>query len=280
MKKILMSLILLASSCYLYGDGGETRPATQAEKVYQRTVLETIRKAVPESFAGFKLVNATEPYEDEDMGVDAEKWPLGIHFNGTWVNETLEQEANQKMQQIADSMTGDIGKSPKMQALMEKKDQIEAKMEQAAQKNDLAAIEKLGKEFEAVAKEIDKGYAPAINAIPTDDYYKVGVSVGVNELTAELSKSIYKEIAPVQGFKTFYYHDNEEGENKRSDRVMIYIGDWSSSIDNGVYMLKLNIKKLPHTTVQSYVINVTGKKEYTQKFIDSLNFKMLTSLLK
>jgi hypothetical protein len=276
---ILISLLLAFSTC-LYADGGETRPATQAEKLYQRRVLETIREAMPESFAGFKLVNATEPYESEDMDAGTEKWPLGINFNGTWVNDTLQQEANQKMQEIADSMTGDIGKSPKMQALMKKKEQIEAKMEQAAKNNDIDAIGRLGQEFEAVAKEIDKGYAPAVNAIPTEDYYEVKVSIGVNELTAELSKSIHKENAPVQGFKTFYYHDNEEGETKRADSVMIYAGNWSCTVDNGVYMLKLNRKDVPHTTVQSYVINVTGKKEYTQKFMDNIKWDVLKGIMK
>jgi hypothetical protein len=279
MKKILMSLILLASSCYLYADGDITRPATQAEKVYTRTVLETIRKAVPESFAGFKLVGADEPYEPEDLSVGTEKNPLHVGFSGQWKNDEMEQAANEKMQQIADTISGDINKSPQMLTKMKKKDEIAAKMDQAAKKNDIAAIGKLAQEFEAIAKEIDKLYAPAINAIPAEDY-KLHTSIEVNTLSYDLSQSIYKEIAPVKGFKTYYYHDNDEGENKRKDRVMIYMGNWSSSVDNGVYILKLNKKNLPHTTVQSYVISVEGKKEYTQKFIDGLNFKMLTDLLK
>jgi hypothetical protein len=279
MKKIILILVLLAFSSYLYADGESLRPATQAEKVYTRTVLETIRKAVPESFAGFKLADATEPYEPEDVGENADKHPLNVSFTGQWVNEVMEQAANEKMQQIADTIKNDISKSPQMLANMKKKDEITAKMEKAAKNNDMAAIGKLAQEFEAISKEIDKGYAPAINAIPSEDY-KVHVSVGVNELTGDLSQSIYKEIAPVKGFKTFYYHDTEDGENKRQDRIMIYMGNWSSSVDNGVYIFKLNKKNLPHTTVQSYVISVEGKKEYTQKFIDSLNFKTLTSLLK
>jgi hypothetical protein len=84
----------------LYADGGELRPATKAEKVFTRTVLETISGAVPESFAGFTRKDATEPYEPEDMGVDAEKWPLNVGFYGNWVNDELEVEANQKMQLI------------------------------------------------------------------------------------------------------------------------------------------------------------------------------------
>lgn len=279
MKKFIVSLILLSSSCYLYADGDITRPATQAEKVYTRTVLETIIGAVPESFAGFTRRDATEPYEPEDLSEGAEKWPLHVDFYGSWLNEEMEQAANEKMQQIADTISGDINKSPQMLALMKKKEQIEKKMEQAAKNNDLDAIGKLAQEFEAVAKEIDKGYAPAINAIPSEDY-KLSASIQTNSLSFEMSKSLYKEIAPVKGYKTFYYHDNEEGENKRKDRVMIFIGNWSSSVDNNVYMLKLNKKNVPHTTVQSYVISVEGTKEYTQKFIDGLNFKMLTSLLK
>jgi hypothetical protein len=279
MKKILMILILLAFSSYLYADGESLRPATQAEKIYTRTVLETIRKAVPESFAGFKLADTTEPYEPEDLGENADKHPLNVSFTGQWVNEVMEQAANEKMQQIADTIKNDISKSPQMLAKMKKKDEITAKMEQAAKNNDMATIGKLAQELEAIAKEIDKGYAPAINAIPAEDY-KVHVSVGVNELTGELSQSIYKEIAPVKGFKTYYYHDTEEGGNKRADRVMIFAGNWSNSVDNGVYMLKLNKKNLPHTTVQSYVIAVEGTKEYTQKFIDNLDFNVLTSLLK
>lgn len=280
MKKILMSIILLATSCYLYADGGETRPATKAEKIFTRTVLETISGAVPESFAGFDRRDTTEPYEPEDMGVDIEKWPLNVGFYGNWVNDELELEANEKMQQIADTITGDINTSPKMQALMEKKDQIEAKMEQAAKNNDLDAIGRLAKELEAVAKEIDKGYAPAVNAIPSDDYYKIHTGIRVNILTEEYSESLVKEITPVKGYKTLYYHDTEEGENKRTDRVIIFMGDWSSSVDNGVYIFKLNKKNLPHTTVQSYVITVEGKKEYTQKFIDNLNWERLKGLLK
>jgi hypothetical protein len=279
MKKIILILVLLAFSNYLYADGESLRPATQAEKVYTRTVLETIRKAVPESFAGFKLADATEPYEPEDVGENADKHPLVVDFYGSWNNEEKELEATQKMQQIGDT-TGDISKSPQMLAKMKKKDEITAKMEQAAKNNDLAAIGRLSTELQTIAQEIDKGYAPAINAIPSEDNYKVRTSISVNELTGELSQSIYKEIAPVKGFKTFYYHDTEEGENKRADSVKIYMGNWSSSVDNGVYMLKLNIKNIPHTTVQSYVISVEGTKEYTQKFIDGLNFKMLTGLLK
>jgi hypothetical protein len=178
MKKILVGLIILAFSSYLYADGGEIRPATKAEKVFTRTVLETIGKAVPQSFAGFKMVDATDPYEPEDMGVDAEKWPLNVGFYGTWVNEELEQAENEKIQQVAET-TGDISKSPKMQSLMEKKGQIEKKMEQAAKNNDLDAIGRLSQELEALAKEVDKGYAPALNAIPSEDYYKVHAGIQV-----------------------------------------------------------------------------------------------------
>jgi hypothetical protein len=279
MKKFLVSLILLASSCYLYADGDITRPTTPAEKVFFMTVIETIRQAVPESFAGFKMVDASEPYEQEDISEGAEKRPLGVTFSGQWVNDEMEQAANEKMQQIADTISGDINKSPQMLEKMKKKDEITAKMDQAAKKNDMAAIGKLAQEFEAIAKEIDKLYEPAINAIPSEDY-KLRTTIEVNTLSYDLSQSIYKEIAPVKGYKTFYYHDNDEGENKRKDRVMIYMGNWSSSVDNGVYILKLNKKNLPHTTVQSYVISVEGTKEYTQKFIDGLNFKMLTGLLR
>ncbi|NLD35674.1 MAG: hypothetical protein GX654_02280 [Desulfatiglans sp.] len=280
MKKILVGLIILAFSSYLYADGGEIRPATKAEKVFTRAVIETISGAVPESFAGFDRRDATEPYEPEDMGVGIEKWPLNVGFYGSWVNDELELEANEKMQQIADTVTGDISTSPKMQTLMKKKDEIAAKMEQAAKKNDLDAIGRLAQELEAVAKEINKGYAPAVNATPSEDYYKVHAGIQVNALTDEYSESLVKEISPVKGYKTFYYHDTEEGENKRTDRVIIFMGDWSSSIDNGAYIFKLNKKNLPHTTVQSYVITVEGKKEYTQKLIASLNWEKLKSILK
>lgn len=280
MKNLFTILFLLITSSYLYADGGDMRPATRAEKDYTRIVIETIRKAVPESFAGFKMTDATEPYEPEDIGVNADKYPLNVGFYGLWKNEEKEIEASEKMKEIGDTITGDISKSPQMQAKMKKKDEITAKMEQAAQKNDLAAIEKLAKEFEAIAQEIDKGYAPAMNAIPSEDNYKVQTSIQVNNLTDELNQSLVKEIAPVKGYKTFYYHNDEGVDNIVSDKVIIFIGNWSSSVDNGVYMLKLNKKNLPHTTVQSYVINVEGKKEFTQKFIDSMNWGVLTSILK
>jgi hypothetical protein len=279
MKKILVSLILLASSSYLYADGDITRPATQAEKVFFRTVIETARKAVPESFAGFRIVDASEPYEPEDISEGSEKRPLSVTFSGQWVNDEMEQAANEKMQQIADTISGDISKSPQMLAKMKKRDEILAKMDQAGKKNDIAAIGKLSIELQAISKEIDKLYEPAINAIPSEDY-KLRTTIEVNTLTYDLSQSIYKEIAPVKGYKTFYYHDNDEGENKRPDRVMIFVGNWSSAIENETYILKLNKKNLPHTTVQSYVISVNGTKEYTQKFIDGLNFKLLASLPK
>jgi hypothetical protein len=280
MKKPLIIFILFFSICFLYADGGRgLRPATSAEKDYAVKVITTILKALPESFAGFSRKEATEPVGPEDVESGAEKDVLQLAFSGRWINDEMESKANEKVQKMADSAGNDIANTPKMKANMKKKDEITAKMEQAAKINDFKEIERLSKQLEALSNEMDKDYKPVVNAM-SDKKYQIDVYINVNELNHEIYNKNTTELKPVMGNKTYISHKSSDGDESE-DIILIFMGNWNSSKDpaSGNFILKLNRKNIQHTAVQSYVISIHGSRTYTQKFADRINFQLLKSVL-
>jgi len=277
-KPLLIFIILFFASC-LYADGGGLRPATRAEKDYAVKVLTTILKAVPESFAGFSRKEATEPVGPEDVEAGAEKGVLQLSFSGRWINDEMERKANEKVQKMADSADSDIKNTPGMKANMKKKDEITAKMELAAKRNDFKEIERLSKQLEALSNEMEKDYKPVLKAM-SDKKYQIDVYINVNELNHEIYRKNTTELKPVMGYKTYISH-NPSSEDGSSDVILIFMGNWNSSKDpvSGNFILKLNRKNIRHTAVQSYVISVHGNKTYTHKFVDRINFQLLKSIL-
>ncbi len=279
MKKSLLIFIILFFVYCLYADGGGLRPATRAEKDFAVKVITTILKAVPESFSGFNRKEATEAVGPEDVESGVEKGALRIPFSGRWINDEMESKANEKVQKMADSADSDIKNTPRMKANMKKKDEITAKMEQAAKRNDFKEIERLSKQLEAISDEMNKDYKPVLKAM-SDKKYQIDLYIDVNELNHEIYNKKTTELKPVMGYKTFA-SQNSSGEDKSADIILIFMGNWSSSKDpvSGNYILKLNKKDIQHTAVQSYVISIHGDRTYTQKFADRINFQLLKSIL-
>lgn len=85
--------------CSLVFADGDSRKATQAEKDFSKSILNTFAKVVPPGPEGWEKTRDSNETNDLNIVYSEEKEPLRLEYHIAWQNSKLIQDANIKFQE-------------------------------------------------------------------------------------------------------------------------------------------------------------------------------------
>lgn len=259
---------------------GDSRPATAVEKNYELKVLKGFEKAMPKGPEGWTETERTEVKAPERMGVGA-MGPLRVYYGARWEDQAARAASNEKLMKESQSIP--MPDQAAMDAMNAEMESLGQKMAEAAQKGDMATIQKLQQEADAITQKHQKTFAPMDarmreiqQSMPTD------ISIAIRFEANNFEQTLYNVTrqSPVSGL-TVYRVEEKEGEGEpRPGTSYVFLGDWQPR-DQGEYLLIRAEARadIPPASVQTIMVTVRGDDARARKMLDAVDWSSLKGLL-
>lgn len=195
MKRLALFILLSLATGLAHADcDGPITPVTAKEKAFYNAQFPALHAAIPKPPAGWQYTDDSKTllvpgYKDylptENCGPSIYYLDLGIEYERPMSQADSDKEV-QAMQAKPDP-----AKQKKLDDLMAREQALMQKMMDAAQKQDTKAMDALGKQSDALNKEIaaaqqdmNSGSQSTVAAVQWDRSAKVGVSINNNSGSA------------------------------------------------------------------------------------------------
>jgi len=287
MKKILFSvlavLFLAATAGPVSADGGgPVRPATEAEKTYNSTVLKTFKDAMPKALEGWEMIEGDAPAPLETVNEGFEKYPCVVNFSSNWKKKISPEDENKKLEEGAKIMKAG---EEKMQEISKKQEALSVKIGKAVEAGNMAEMEKLKPEMEKIAKEAEAYAAEQQKKLGASSFaelsrdVKADIHIETNASSFSIDSTV-KETAKIEDALAFR-SETEENIDGREGRTTILIGDWKRKQDGEAVSMEAALDaKTTHTRAQTIKIDIIAAKATAEKLVRSMDIKSLKALLK
>lgn len=299
-RAFMVSVLVLLSVSFCVpalADGAfedEIRKPTQEEQEFYRFVMETIEAALPPCPEDWVLDGQTmiKPLEEVRWvgGPQAKPYPIQANYNVRWNNPKAMSEAA-----LAALATGKAG-TDSSQAVDPRLRLIELSNEwrKARDAGDKAKQEEIEKEMEKVKQQLDPANQPgAQTAQEANRDLEASVDVIVNEFPCRMIdlESPVVELPPIAGacvFRVEGKHMVSEGPLRgyegREGCTYVFMGNgWSldedDRVENRMIMSFPERDGVPHTTVQTIIIEVEADAERARSILESMDWNALNALL-
>jgi len=282
----IIVFILLVSISYSSADGGgPQRKITAAEKAFYEAVYKTLLAALPKVPEGWQAEEGEEYAAPEDVSEGFGKEPVRVYVHRGYKRIIPEKEQQEKMDIGAGIMKENQAAFEK---IMKKQEELAARMAKAGEAMDMAEIERLKPEVEKngkLAEELAKAQDKKLSDSPFGDLSKniaASVHFEVNEPSYDVLDNA-KEIAPAGGARAAFRYELDPAEKKdgREGRTVCLFGKWEKVKDGERVMMNAKIDAgLPHTTVQSVKVEITGAAETVEKLMKTMDLNSVKGMVK
>lgn len=269
---------------------GESRPATDQEKAYYHRVMTTLHRALPPIPSDWEVLADVDNPDIERVGVGAEEYPFTVTCTVEWRNtpvvEAMEQRRAEVFQEMADQGQP-VGLGPEREKQIET---LAAAMGQAAEKGDVAEMERLQKDMEALAADIDavvKVHDQAFNAkMKETGAEDVGAKIWIH--INRFQESLYgpaSQEPPLAGNDHVYRIPADPdftGDLSKEGITYVFIGrDWRMTRNESTSDVETHeAAGLPHTAVQTVYVMVQASDERARNLLKQMDWGALKGLLK
>ncbi|MBU1107339.1 MAG: hypothetical protein KKB51_11770 [Candidatus Riflebacteria bacterium] len=285
-KLLSIAFLSMIFAVTLFADSA-TRPKTDVEKSFFNGVIQACQSAVAGIKTTWEEETRSGDKNDDRITEDSEKYPLVHYFNVSWADNKRIQEAKMKADKELEAI------APKMQQSVAGTDtkafeELAAKLGKAAEAGDMAEVERLQKEAEVMAKQMEEGYKPLNQEIdsiveknqPHDAELKVRIAIN------KFYESFTKE--PQTGKLnngTFFYRVEDSRNNSGTwieGTTFVFLGnEWKAGIDNEISIMQHpEHTDKPSASVRSIIVEVQADGKRALDALNSMDLNALKSLIK
>jgi hypothetical protein len=276
---MMLAATLLADS--------STRLKTDAEKSFFNEVIKACQSAVAGIKTTWEEERRSGVRNNDRITEDSEKYPLVHHFHISWADNKRIEEASMKANQELEAF------APEMQKQVANTDtkafeELAAKLGKAAEAGDMAEVERLQKEAEVMAKQIEEGYKPMNQKIesiieknlPRD--VKMTVRIAINKFYESFNQE--PQTGKLSDGTTFYRV--EDGRNRNGTWIegtsFVFLGNaWKAGKDNDISIMQHPEQpEKPSASVRSIIVSIEAADKRALDALNSMNLAALKALIK
>jgi hypothetical protein len=247
------------------------------------SVVETVKKALPEPPEGWVVRDEDDVSMPSSLCIDQESAPWSYSITRSYHHAAVQQERNDALTTAAADMASQLeAKQPRLDAVMAKMNALSAQITEAAQQNDFARTETLGKEVEKVGNEYkaileeggttEKMQAAAAEASRDLD---MRVVVRVNALYASHDPNA-EALRPPTGTQSAFRWNDTNGDVTEG-RALVLLGPWQPSSDGAVQAVPP--ANAPPPAAQAISVGVTADESRLDSTLDAIDFAALAQTL-
>lgn len=289
MKKscVLVAILCVLLSGFAAFADGETREKTVAEKEWFKKVAQACNNAIAGISSDWEVDSSSRDEESDRINTGAEDYPLVHYYHIAWKDSKKIDEAQIKVEEAMSQML------PKLQEQQNNTDtgaydRLAEKMGAAVEAGNLAEVERLSKELEAMAKKLEASYDPLNSELkgiiekhaPRDA--TLTVRIKINQFSESFSEPV--STGKLKDGSDFYRLENGGMHNESWVEGMTYVflgNSWKKSVEEGMTTLAHpELADRPYTDIRCIIIEVQAEKSRAQNTLNSMNLAALKSLVK
>jgi len=270
----------------LFADSS-TRPKTDVEKKFFDEVIGACESAVAGITTTWDEENRSGEENNDRITEDSEKYPLVHYFNVSWADFKRIEEARSALDKELEIL------APKLQeqaGSMDTKafEELAAKIGKAAEAGDFATVEKLQKEAEVMAKELEAGgkqmgqQVDSLTEKHTPHDVSLKVRIAVNSFYKDFSTD--PKTATLNDGTVCYRIEDSRYSNCTwtEGTTALFLGkDWQIVQDGDIKAMKHpEYPEKPSASVRAIIITVEAEEKRALAALNSMNLTALKALIK
>lgn len=285
-KMLSITLLAILFAAPLFADSA-TRLKTDTEKNFFNEVIQACQSSVAGIKTAWEENNRSGDKNEERITEDSEKYPLVHYFNVSWADNKRIDEAKLKTDQELAAL------APEMQNQAANTDtkafeELAAKLGKAAEAGNMAEVERLQKEAEVMAKQMEEGYKPMNQKVdsiieqnlPRD--VKMTVRIAINKFYESFNQE--PQTGKLSDGTTFYRVEDSRNSNGTwiEGTVFVFLGNaWKAGKDNDISIMQHPEQpEKPSASVRAIVVSVEAADKRALETLNSMNLSALKALIK
>jgi len=285
-KLLLITLLAILFTSTLFADSA-TRPKTDVEKKFFDEVIAACQAAVAGINTSWDEENRSGEENDDRITEDSEKYPLVHYFNVSWVDSKRIEEARARIDKELETL------APKLQEQTKSFDtkafeELAARIGKAAEAGDFATVEKLQKEAEVMAKQLETGgrqMDQEINSLTekhTPHDVSLKVRIAVNNFYQNFSSD--PSIVKLSDGTACYRVEESRFTNGCwiEGTTFLFLGSgWQIEQDGDYKAMKHpEYPEKPSASVRAVILSVEAEEKRALAALNSMNLSALKALIK
>jgi len=285
-KLLSVTFLALLFAVNLFADSA-TRPKTDVEKKFFDEVIGACESAIAGINATWDEESRSGEENNDRITEDSEKYPLVHYFNVSWADFKRIEEARAALDKELEIL------APKLQEQTNSMDtkafeELAAKIGKAAEAGDFATVEKLQKEAEVMAKQLEAGgkqmgqQVDSLTEKHTPHDVSLKVRIAVNSFYKDFSTD-HKTARLNDGTVCYRIEDSRYSNGAWIEgTTALFLGnDWQIAQDGDVKAMKHpEYPEKPSATVRAIIITVEAEEKRALAALNSMNLAALKSLIK
>lgn len=285
-KIIFLTAWVVASFLSSAFADGSSRPANSAEKKMALAVLTAFEKALPPGPVGWSLKEKTQVTAPERVALDQETRPMFVDYHARWQDEQRISASNAQMDQKLPALSQDLSPDAAMEERIARLEALSLTFAKAAQDGDMARVDQLQKEMEAIGNQIndqasqnDQVFEQKIAAIAPHDV-DMHVSLFTN-IFSQGFMAIPSEQFVMAGCKILVIDDEAQTSSGwHEGSTYAFLGNFSFVRDGENSSMEADeMSGKSHTTVQTIVVRVQAEKHRARAFLEKIDWQALKALM-
>ncbi len=281
---VMIVMLIIPISMLVYSDG-ESRKATDKEKIFYKNVMDAIYSSIPPAPEGWNEIKA-KPSDLELVGKDSEKYPFRIDYNVTWNDYKRNRAAEDELQKALIPIISNPDRMNALQQLSRENDSLIKAFGEAVGKNDKRTTERLGKELESQqikGKELydqqDREVDRAMEKMSPHDV-SVMFRISINNFSMGIDESTVQDqnVAGCPAYRTKGVWEKKIGWREGTTYVLIGKG-WQMKTDAGKYFETKPQPNVSSTTVQTIVVSVQADSSRAKEILQKIDWNTLKKLM-
>lgn len=285
-KLLSFILLTLLFTVTLFADSA-TRPKTDVEKKFFDEVIGACESAIAGINTTWDEESRSGEENNDRITEDSEKYPLVHYFNVSWADFKRIEEARAALDKELEIL------APKLQEQTNSMDtkafeELAAKIGKAAEAGDFATVEKLQKEAEVMAKQLEAGGKQMGQQVDdlSEKHTPHDVSLKVRIAVNNFYQNFSSDPATVKlndGTVSYRVEDSRFSNGSWIEgTTFVFLGsDWQIAQDGDVKAMKHpEYPEKPSASVRAIVLSVEAEQKRALAALNSMNLAALKSLIK
>lgn len=247
------------------------------------SVVETAKKALPAPPAGWVVRGEDDVSLPSSLCIDQESAPWSYSITRSYYHAAVEEARNDALAIAAADMASQLeAKQPRLDAVMAKMTALSAQIGEAAQKQDFARTEVLGKELEKLSDEYtaileEGGTTEKMNAAAAEASRDLDISIVVRVNALYDSHDMNAEVLrPPTGAQSAFRWSGTNGDVTEG-RALVLLGPWQPSSDGAVQAVPPANASPP--AAQAISVAVTADRDRLAATLDAIDFAAIAQTL-
>jgi hypothetical protein len=285
-KLLSITLLAILLTVSLFADSS-TRPKTEVETKFFDEVIRACESAIAGISTTWDEENRSGDENNDRITEDSEKYPLVHYFNVSWADFKRIEEARAVLDKELEAL------APKLQEQANSFDskafeELAARIGKAAEAGDFATVEKLQKDAEVMAKQLETGGKQMGQQVDdlTEKHTPHDVSLKVRIAVNNFYQNFSSDPATVKlndGTVCYRVEDSRFSNGSWIEgTTFVFLGnDWKITKDGDLKAMKHpEYPEKPSASVRAIVLSVEAEQKRALAALNSMNLAALKALIK